>query len=99
MTIKTSPTPGDDEQQPRRQTPTERYHELALLAANRAPLQAEHTIGLTWNAKGDVQIEVTGRGGDLTELELSVAATFDRLRQRYPRAEQAPAAGTPAKRS
>ena len=86
MTNKTNETPGGEEQ-PRRQTPTERYHELALLAASRAPLQAEHTIGLTWNAKGDVQIEVTGRGPDLAELELSVSHSFDRLREKYPRAQ------------
>lgn len=70
----------------RRLTPTERLHEVTMAALSRAPVAHEHTVGLTLNAKGDVQIEVTGRGsGELEELADSVAATFDALRARYPR--------------
>lgn len=57
-----------------------------MAAITRAPQAPEHTVGLTLNAKGDVQIEVTGRGsGSLSELAESVAATFDKLREQYPR--------------
>lgn len=67
----------------RRQTPTERYHELALQAAQRQPVVPEHSLDLTRNAKGNVQIALTVRGGDLTELERTATETFDRLCGRY----------------
>lgn len=66
-------------------TPTQRLHEVTMAALSRTPSPPEHTVGLTLNAKGDVQIEVTGRGVDLAALETSVTATFDRLRAKYPR--------------
>ena len=69
-----------------KQSAAERYHEFAMSAITRAPQAPEHTVGLTLNAKGDVQIEVTGRGGgELAALADSVAATFDALRAQYPR--------------
>lgn len=71
--------------QPRKQTPTERLHEVTMAAVQRAASPPEHTVSLTLNAKGDTQIEVTGRGHDLTGLESDVAAAFDRLREQYPR--------------
>jgi hypothetical protein len=74
-----------DDQGVRRQTPTERYHELALQAAQRQPNLAEHSLDLTRNAKGDVQIALTVRGSDLAELEASATAAFDRLCDKYPR--------------
>lgn len=69
----------------RRLTPTERLHEVTMAAIQRAASPPEHTVSLTLNAKGDVQIEVTGRGHDLAGLEADVAASFDRLRAAYPR--------------
>jgi hypothetical protein len=69
----------------RRLTPTERLHEVTMTALARTPAQPEHTVGLTLNAKGDVQIEVTGRGVDLEHLAQSVGATFDALCEKYPR--------------
>jgi len=77
------------EEQPRRMTPSERYHELALQAAQRQPLVPEHSLDLTRNAKGDVQIGLTVRGGDLAEVEASATAAFDRLCARYPRIDEA----------
>ena len=68
-----------------RPSAAERHHELAMAAISRAPAPPEHTVGLTWNAKGDVQIEVTGRGHDLPQLASDVAEQFDALRARYPR--------------
>jgi hypothetical protein len=66
----------------------ERHHELAMAAVARTAQQPEHTVGLTRNAKGDVQIEITGRaGGDLAVLAESVAGVFDALCSRYPRGE------------
>jgi hypothetical protein len=72
-------------EEPRRLTPTERLHEVTMAAIQRASTPPEHTVGLTLNAKGDVQIEVTGRGVDLAALAASVSGTFDDLREKYPR--------------
>ena len=69
----------------RRLTPTERLHEVSMAAIQRTPAAPEHTVGLTLNAKGDVQIEVTGRGTDLEALAASVEAAFDALCEKYPR--------------
>jgi hypothetical protein len=88
MTDKSKSAAGAGEQTERRQTPTERYHELALQAAQRQPLVPEHSLDLTRNAKGDVQIALTARGGDLAEVERSATAAFDRLCGKYPRSEQ-----------
>ena len=71
--------------EPRRLTPTERLHEVTMAAVQRAAAPPEHTVGLTLNAKGDVQIEVTGRGHDLDTLVTSVSTHFDALREKYPR--------------
>lgn len=68
-----------------RASAAERHHELAMAAITRTPTPPEHTVGLTLNAKGDVQIEVTGRGTDLAGLVESVQAHFDQLRLAYPR--------------
>ena len=85
-----------DDQTERRQTPTERYHELALQAAQRQPAVPEHSLDLTRNSKGDVQIALTVRGGDLDEVEASATAAFDRLCDKYPRTDDLPPA-TPAR--
>lgn len=77
----------EGEPQARRQTPSERYHQLALQAAQRQPLVPEHSLDLTRNAKGDVQIALTVRGGELAAVEQSATETFDRLCDRYARAE------------
>lgn len=69
----------------RRLTPTERLHEVTMAAMQRSAAPPEHTVSLTWNAKGDVQIEVTGRGSELAALVEGVADYFDILRGRYPR--------------
>ena len=76
-----------DDQTERRQTPTERYHELALQAAQRQPAVPEHSLDLTRNSKGDVQIALTVRGGDLAKVEQSATESFDRLCARYARTE------------
>lgn len=68
-----------------RPSAAERHHELAMAAISRAPAPPEHTVGLTLNAKGDVQIEVTGRGHDLDALVTATREHFDALRARYPR--------------
>jgi hypothetical protein len=76
---------SEHEHEPPRLTPTQRLHEVTLAALTRTPQTPEHTVGLTLNAKGDVQIEVTGRGPDLGELAASVLETFEALRAKYPR--------------
>lgn len=83
MTEKQKQTAGAGDQAERRQTPTERYHELALQAAQRQPVVPEHSLDLTRNAKGNVQIALTVRGGDLAEVEQHATETFDRLCERY----------------
>jgi hypothetical protein len=76
--------------EPRRPSSAELVREVAVAALQRAPAPPEHTVGLTLNAKGDVQIEVTGRGHDLDAIALDVEMTFDRLRQKYrPNGERA----------
>jgi hypothetical protein len=69
-------------------SPTQRLHEVTMAALTRAPAPPEHSVALTLNAKGDVQIEVTGRGHDLGALTADVLETFEELRGRYPRGEQ-----------
>ena len=88
MTEKHKTEPDAGEQPERRQTPTERYHELALHAAQRQPAVPEHALDLTRNAKGDVQIALTVRGGDLAEVERSATEAFDRLCGKYPRSSE-----------
>ena len=73
------------EESPRRLTPTERLHEVTMAAMQRRPAEPEHTVGLTLNAKGDVQIEVTGRGPDLDGLAAAVLGKFEWLREQFPR--------------
>lgn len=87
MTEKSKSPAGDGEQTERRKTPTERYHELALQASQRQPLVPEHSLDLTRNAKGDVQIALTVRGGDLDEVERTATKAFNRLCEAYPRAD------------
>jgi hypothetical protein len=77
--------------EPRKLTPTERLHEVTMAAIQRSAAAPEHTVGLTLNAKGDVQIEVTGRGTDLEALAGSVQAAFDALCEKYPRGNGATA--------
>jgi len=67
----------------RRATPAELVREVAVAALQRAPQPPEHTVSLTLNAKGDVQIEVTGRGHDLDAISLQVEVKFDHLRAKY----------------
>lgn len=69
----------------RKPTPSELMRDVAMQALSRAPQAPEHTVSLNLNAKGDVQIEVTGKGTDLEALGLGVQAEFDRLRAQYPR--------------
>jgi len=90
MTDKQAAAAADAEHTERRQTPTERYHELAMSVANRQPSQPEHALTLTRNAKGDVQVELTVRSADLAELETDATATFDRVCAKYPRADAVP---------
>ena len=77
------------DQAERRQTPTERYHELALQAAQRQPIVPEHSLDLTRNAKGHVQIALTVRGADLAELERTATEAFARLCDLYPHPDEA----------
>jgi len=69
--------------EPRRPSSAELVRDVAVAGLQRAPVPPEHTVGLTLNAKGDVQIEVTGRGHDLGALSESVSDTFDNLREQY----------------
>lgn len=70
--------------EPRRQTPTERLHELAMAHATRPLAAPEHSCDLTRNAKGVTQIALTVRGADPAEVVASATELYDALRARYP---------------
>jgi hypothetical protein len=78
----TSGTPPADD---RKLTPTERLHEVTMTALRRAPVAPEHTVDLTLNAKGDVQIAVAARGADIDEVAEDAMRVFDQLCAKYPR--------------
>jgi hypothetical protein len=56
-----------------------------MATLRKQPVAPEHTVDLTLNAKGDVQIAVAGRGTDLEATAALTAAVFDSLCERYPR--------------
>jgi hypothetical protein len=67
---------------------TKRQHpSLSDVALALATRRSEPTwkVKLTWNAKGDVQIEVDGEDPDAKVAAKVTADTFDVLRARYPR--------------
>lgn len=70
--------------EPRRLTPSERTHQLALALATRRsdPLSK---VELSLNAKGDVQISVDVTDPDPKIAADQAAAIFDALREKYPR--------------
>jgi len=71
-----------------------------MAALRRQPVQSEHTVDLTLNAKGDVQIAVAARGADLEAVAAEAVAVFDDLCKRYPRPmPPAPAATEAATRA
>jgi hypothetical protein len=72
-----------------RATATANRHalDLALSRAARAP---ECEVGLTRNAKGDVQIALTVKGDDLETVTASAQAAFDGLCTQYPYGAPAP---------
>ncbi len=72
-------------EEPRRLTAAERLHEVTMAALRRQPAAPEHTVDLTLNAKGDVQINLAARGTDLDAVAANAARVFDELCVRYPR--------------
>ncbi len=66
-----------------RASAAERHHELAMAAINRPT--PEFKVELTWNAKGDTQVNVAGSGSNLGTLGSAVETEYDRLREKYPR--------------
>jgi hypothetical protein len=77
-----------DQTEPRRQTAAERQHELAMAAVQRQAAPPEHSLGLTRNAKQQVQIDLTVRGHSLADVEAEAVALFDRLLAKYPNADE-----------
>lgn len=77
------------ESEPRRLTPTERLHEVTMAFAQRTPAPPEHSVSLTRNAKGIVQIDVTVRGFDLSEVVTRARETFSSLDTELPYPEDA----------
>ena len=75
-------TPEPD--QPRRQTPTERLHEVTLAALQRSPLPSEHTVDISRNAKGQIQWAVAVRGSNIDDAVQLAIAKADELAERYP---------------
>lgn len=68
----------------RRQTPTERLHEVTLAALARRPAETEHTVDISRNARGIAQFSVAVRGTDLDATIDAAVAKFDYLSERYP---------------
>lgn len=68
----------------RRQTPTERLHEVTLAALARRPAETEHTIDISRNARGIAQFAIAVRGADLESVLTAAVEKFDFLNDRYP---------------
>lgn len=66
-------------------TPTERLYEVAMQLAAKKPSEPTSKVSLTWNAKGDVQIEVDVSDADTKAAADRASKTFDVLRAKYPR--------------
>lgn len=79
MTVQPVPTPE------RRQTPTERLHEVTLAALNRKPAEPESAVEVTRNAKGDYQFTVTVRGLDVQACRDEAVRLADELAAHFPR--------------
>src|SRR6185437_14442721 len=85
----------EPETEPRRLTPTERLHEVTMVAMSRAPSPPEHSVEITRNAKGVAQFEVTVRGYDLAAVLAEAQAAFVALEREFPY-EDTPGNGTAA---
>ncbi|TMC48776.1 MAG: hypothetical protein E6J20_18580 [Chloroflexi bacterium] len=72
------------EETPRRLTPTERLHEVTVLAMQRKPSEPESSVTLSRNAKGAFQFEVTVRGADVLMCKRSAEVITDALATKYP---------------
>ena len=72
------------EKTPRRQTPTERLHEVTMATLGRRPSEPESSVTITRNAKGVAQFEVTVRSADYGEAQAAARRLFDALCSDYP---------------
>lgn len=70
----------------RRQSPSERYHELSMAWATRPLAAPEHSLDITRNAKGDWQYSLTVRGADLADVLEAAFEAVEQLEAKYPRA-------------
>lgn len=68
----------------RRQTPTERLYDVAMAAITRRPTEPEHTVEISRNARGIVQLGLTVKGSDLDALIEAATAHFGALDTKYP---------------
>lgn len=75
----------------RRQTPSEREHELAMAFATRPMAAAEHSVEVSRNAKGQHQYTVTIRGIDADEVLMEALRISEILEERFPFGNGAPA--------
>lgn len=69
--------------EPRRPSSAELVAQVAVAALHRAP-SSEYETEITLNAKGDVQVRVSGKSDDTDKLAW-VQTEFDRLCAAYPR--------------
>ena len=70
--------------EPHRPTPTERLHEVTMAALHRAPIEPEHNIEISRNAKRETQFSVSVRGADLGNVLEQATKAYDRLAILYP---------------
>lgn len=80
------------DEEPRRPTAAERAHEVTMHLLRGRVAMPEYSIELVLNAKGDVQVKVGANGPDRETVETECAAIFDRLIEKYPRADPTGAA-------
>lgn len=77
------------EDTPRRQTPTERLHEVTLAFAQRSSSPPEQSVEISRNAKGAAQFTVTARGHNLEEALAAAQRAFSELTTKHPYANGA----------
>lgn len=70
--------------EPRRQTPTERLHEVTMQAISRAPSQPESSVTISRNARGVYQFEVTIRDTSVQHAAKEAQRLCDYFSAAYP---------------
>lgn len=76
----------------RRQTPTERLHEVTMAVLQRRPQDPEHMVEISRNARGIFQFTVTVRGDDVNTCWTRALDVATLAAEQYPYPETPDAA-------